>query len=77
MIAILEFISLFYFNIYVKFFPIKRFDLFIFRQRGREREGEEKKHQCVSDTSTGCLSHASNQGSAHSPGLCPDWELNW
>ena len=45
--------------------------LFIFRQRGREGEREEEKHQCVVAscmTTTGDL--------AHNPGMCPDWESN-
>ena len=43
-----------------------------FRERGREREREGEKHQCVVAScmpSTGDL--------AHKPGMCPDWESNW
>ena len=45
---------------------------FIFRKRGREREREGEKHQCVAASRappTGYL--------AHNPGMCPDWESNW
>ena len=49
---------------------LKRFYLFIFRQRKGEREGE--KHQCV------VASHAPPTGDlACNPGMCPDWESNW
>ena len=46
--------------------------LFIFRQKGREGEGEREKHQCVVapyTPPTGDL--------AHNPGTCSDWESNW
>ena len=37
--------------------------LFIFRERGREGEGEENKHRChVPEKQISCLSHAPNQG---------------
>ena len=53
-----------------KFFNfLKRFYLFIFRERGRE--GERERNQCVvpsSMPSTGDL--------ASNPGMCPDWESN-
>ena len=45
--------------------------LFIFRERGREREREGEEHQCVVASCmppTGAL--------AHIPGMCPDWESN-
>ena len=49
----------------------KRFYLFIFREKGREGEREEGKHQCV------VASHAPPTGDlAHNPGMGPDWELN-
>ena len=45
--------------------------LFIFRERGREGEREEEKHQCV------VASHVAPTGDlAPNPGMCPDWELN-
>ena len=50
---------------------LKRFYLFIFRERGREGEREGEKHQCV------VASHVPPTGDlAHNPGVCPDWELN-
>ena len=50
---------------------LKRFYLFILREKGREGEREGEKHQCV------VASHASPTGNlACSPGMCPDWELN-
>ena len=36
--------------------------LFIFRETGKEGEREGKRHQCVRDTLTGCLSHTPNWG---------------
>ena len=45
--------------------------LFIFRERGREREREVEKHLCV------VASRVSPTGDlALNPGMCPDWELN-
>ena len=41
------------------------FSLFIFREKGGEREREGEKHQCVREISSGCLSHTTNRG----PGL--------
>ena len=50
---------------------LKRFYLFIFRQRGREGEKEGEKYQCV------VASHAPpTRDLAHNPGMCPDLELN-
>ena len=43
--------------------------LFIFRERGREREREGEKHQCVAASRT-----PSTGDSAHNPGMSPDWE---
>ena len=43
------------------FFYFKKI-LFVFRERGREREREGEKHQCVGETSIGCLLHAPNRG---------------
>ena len=49
----------------------KRFHLFIFRQRGREREREGEKYQCV----VAC--HRPPTGDlACNPWVCPDWESN-
>ena len=45
--------------------------LFIFRQRGREREREGEKHPCVIASCT-----PPTGGLAHNPGICPDWESN-
>ena len=46
--------------------------LFIyFRQREREGEREEERHQCM------LASHTSPTGDLTcNPGMCPDWELN-
>ena len=42
--------------------------LFIFRERGRKREREGEKHQCV------VASHATpSEDLAYNPGMCPDW----
>ena len=47
-----------------------RLHLFIL-ERGREREREGEKHQCV------VASHGPPLGDLTcNPGLCPDWELN-
>ena len=46
--------------------------LFIFRERGREGEREGEKHSCVVASNMPCTGDT-----AHNPGLCPDWELNW
>ena len=46
--------------------------LFIFIERGREREGEGEKHRCVRDTFIGCPTG----DLAHNPGVCPDWDVN-
>ena len=51
--------------------------LFIFRERGREGEREQEKHQCPRNTSISCLSHAPNGDQAHNAGMGPDWESNW
>ena len=48
-----------------------RFYLFIFRERGKEREREGEKCQCVVAF---CVSPTGDL--AHNPGMCPDWELN-
>ena len=50
---------------------LKDFLKFIFRESGREGEIEGEKHQCV------FASRASPTGDLdHSPGTCPNWELN-
>ena len=60
---------LFYFYFLITCF--KDFHLFIFRERGLEREREGQKHQCV------VASHAAPTGDmACNPGMCPDWESN-
>ena len=67
MVNIPDFLKNFYF-----LFIFLRFYLFIFRETGKEREREGKKHQCV------VASHAPPTGDlAHNPGMCLDWELNW
>ena len=67
MVRSLTFLFAFLTNLY---FLQKIFYLFIFRERGRERERGEK-HQCV------VASWAPPTGDlAHNPGMCPDWELN-
>ena len=56
------------FSIYYYYF----FKDFIYLERGREREIEGEKHQCVvafCEPPTGDL--------ALNSGICPDWELNW
>ena len=46
--------------------------IYLFLERGKEGETEEKKHQCV------VASHTLPTGDlAHNSGVCPDWELNW
>ena len=51
------------------FLFLKRFYVFIFRERGREGEREGENHQCV------VASCAPPTGDlARNPGLCPDWE---
>ena len=51
---------------------LKRFYLFIFRERGKEEEREGEKHQCM------VASHKFLTGDlACNPGMYPVWELNW
>ena len=45
--------------------------LFIFRERGSEREREGEKHWCARDTSIGCLLHAPNWGPSPQPKHVP------
>ena len=51
---------------------LKRFYLFIFRQKGREGERKGEKHQWV------VASHVPSPTGdlAHNPGVCPGWESN-
>ena len=66
-------------SVLASFFPVfsflsffLRFDLFIFRDRGREGEREGKKYQCM------VASHTPSTGDlAHNSDMCPDWEWNW
>ena len=51
---------------------LKRFYLFIFRERGREGEREGEKYQCV----VASLLAPTGDLACH-PGMCPDWEMNW
>ena len=49
------------FRYFAHFYVIlKRFYLFIFRERGREGEREGEKHWCARETLIGCLLHTSN-----------------
>ena len=51
-------------------FTFKDF-IYLFLERGREREREGETHQCVA------ASHTPSTGDlARNPGMCPDWELN-
>ena len=45
----------------------KRFYSVIFRERGREGEGDGEKHRCVEESLIGCLSHAPIQASGPQP----------
>ena len=57
--------SLFSLSFYEKDF------IYLFLERGRERERKGEKHQCV------VASHAPHTGDlACNPGMCPDWESN-
>ena len=58
-------------KVFLNFLFFKRFYFFIFTEKGREREREGEKHQCVVAS---CTPHAGDL--AHNPGMCPDWELN-
>ena len=50
---------------------LKRFYLFIFREKGRKSDREGGKHQRA------VASHAPPIGDlAPNPGMCPDWESN-
>ena len=53
----------------------KKIYLFIFRERGKEREREGEKHQCVKHLSI--ASYMPPAGNlAHNPGMDPNRELN-
>ena len=47
---------------------------FIFRDRGREGDGEQEKHQCVREKHLSVASHTGDL--AHNPGMCPERESN-
>ena len=49
---------------------LKRFYLFIFRERGREVERGEKLQRVVASPVP------TTRDLARNPGMCPDWELN-
>ena len=52
---------------------LKRFYLFIFRERGRERE----KNTDVREINQWVASHMPpTEDLASNPGMCPDWESN-
>ena len=51
------------------FFFFFKFNLLIFRERGREGEREGEKHQCVVAS---CMSSTGDL--ACNPGMCPEWE---
>ena len=64
-----NFLSCYKIMSYLGFFL--RFYLFIFRERGRERERKGEKHHCV------VASYMPPTGDlACNPGMCPDGELN-
>ncbi|KAM5329334.1 argininosuccinate lyase isoform 1-T3 [Glossophaga mutica] len=46
------------------------------RESGREKERRREESMCER-ISVGCLSHASQPGTALNPGMCPDRESNW
>ena len=64
----------FYSQISTYFLFLKRFYLFILRERAKGGEGE--KHWCVGYTLIGCLSYAPNWDPVCNPGMCPDQEWN-
>ena len=56
----------------ILFLFFKKDFIYLSLERGREGEREGEKHQC------GVASWAPLTGdTAHSPGMCPDWESNW
>ena len=48
--------------------------LFLEREEGSEKEG--KKFLCVRNIGLVASHVPPNEGLAHNPGMCPDWELN-
>ena len=55
---------------------LKRFCLFIFRERGRE--GGRERNINVREIHRSVAYHVPPPGDlAHNPGTCPDWESNW
>ena len=55
----------------VNFYSFKKDFIYLFLERGEEREREGEKHQCV------VASHTPPTGDqTYNPGTCPDWELN-
>ena len=57
-------------QVHLLFHFFKRFYLFIFRERGEEREREKHQRVVIScGPPTGDLTH--------NPGICPDWVLNF
>ena len=54
---------------------LKRFYLFIFRERGRE--GERERNTDVQEIHGSVAYHIPSTGHLiHNPGMCPDWESN-
>ena len=51
-------------------FFLKRFYLFIFRERGRRVESEEDKYQCERETLTGCPLHEPCEGTESATQAC-------
>ena len=52
------------------FFFFKRFYLFIFRERGREKEREGEKYLCERETWIGCLTYAPQPGTKPTNPAC-------
>ena len=60
-----------YKTLFIYFLFLKKFLFIYFRQRGKKREREGEKHQCVVAS---CAPPTGNL--ARNPSMCPDWELN-
>ena len=56
---------------------LKRFYLFIFRERGKEGERREEKHDVQEKQLSVAFLTPLTGDLACNPGMCPDWELNW
>ena len=57
--------------LYPTFILFFKYSIYLFLERGKEREREGEEHQFV------VASHAPPTGDlVHNPGMCPDWELN-